>query len=147
VTSLAIPKLTGNYHFTVSLEQYNGSSYVTSDSAPSSVKALKSGAFVTQKKWKPTSGKVISPKKKLNVGDNINITLQGSKSGGSIIYVPNGSQLKLRVQIRSNGKTTVFGGSKPQGAPALYAYSRKKAKSAGKQIIGWIPLAGLRPFL
>ncbi|MES2659013.1 MAG: hypothetical protein V4689_10375 [Verrucomicrobiota bacterium] len=141
VTSVAIPNLTGNYHFTVSLEQYDGSSYITSDSAPSSVKTLKSGIFVTPKKWKAPAGNVISPRKTLKIGDNLNLTLQGSKSGGAIIYVPNGSQLKLRVKIEASGRTTVYGGSKPQGAPALYTYRKATASYAGKTLpVGSIAL-------
>ena len=133
VTSVSIPKITGSYYFTVALEQYDGSGYVTSDSAPSSVKALKDGVFVTQKKWKAPSGSVIDPLTKLKVGENLNITLQGSASGGAIIYVPDGTQVKLRVEIEENGRTTVYGGSKPQGAPALYTYSTGKDSYAGKQ--------------
>ena len=130
-TSCSIPKLTGNYHFTVSLEQFDGT-YVTADAAGSSLKQLKDGKFVPPRKWKAPSGKVIAPRKKLKVGEDLTFTLQGSEADGSVIYVPNGSQLKLRVKIQANGTTTVYGGSKPEGAPALYTYSTKKDKYGGK---------------
>lgn len=131
--SATVPNVTGSYYFTVALEQYDGSGYPASDVAPSSVKQLKNGAFVTEKKWKAPAGKVIKPSKKLRVGDEVRITLQGSKSGGSVIYVPDGTELKLRAKIKANGKTVVYGGSKPEGAPARYSYKIKKAKYRGKK--------------
>jgi hypothetical protein len=133
VTSVSIPKLTGNYYFTVSLEQYNGSTYVLSDSATPSLKTLKNGIFVNPPPWKAPKGAVIAPKKSLVVGENLNITLQGSASGGSITYVPNGSQLKLRIKIEANGRTTAYGGTKPEGAPALYTYAVKSDSYSGKK--------------
>jgi hypothetical protein len=124
-TKVTMPKLTGSYYFTVVVEQYNGSGYTISDTGNGTVKYLKNGAFTSPPKWNPPSGAVIAPKKTLKVGENLNLTLKGSQSDGSIIYVPIDSQLKLRVKIEANGETTVYGGSKPEGAPALYTYSVK----------------------
>jgi hypothetical protein len=132
VTSCSLPKLTGNYYFTVALEQYSDGDWALSDSAPSSVKTLKNGIFTKPKSWKAPAGKIITPRKSLMVGENLNLTLQGSQSGGALVYVPNGSQLRLRVRIEANGQTTVFGGSKPQGAPALYTYTTSRDKSGTK---------------
>lgn len=132
VTKASIPNISGDFYFTVVLEQYDSSGWIWNDASEGSVKRLKNGVFVTPKKWKAPAGEVIPPRKKLNPGDLLRITLQASKSNGGIIYVPDGTQLKLKIKIQANGKTTVYGGSHPEGAKALYTYAKSTDSYAGK---------------
>lgn len=140
-TDATIPNVSGNFLFTVVVEQFDNGGWITSDYGKSVLKTLKNGRFVKTKKWRAPKGKVVAPKRKLGKGDILRLTLQGSKSGGAIVYVPDGSQLKLKVKIRSNGRTTVYGGSKPGGAPAKYTYRKTKDRYKGsKEKVGSIHL-------
>lgn len=122
-TTASVPKITGFYQFTVSVEEFTTTGWITRDYIETGRQYLRSGRSSKPPIWKPPGAKVQSPLATLAVGSTITITLMGGETYGNIILVPAGSRLKLDVKIESGGRTTVYGGSKPAGAPALYSYS------------------------
>lgn len=121
-TGVQMPKATGFYNFTISVEEYTYDGWMTVDYISTGMLYLKNGVISKPRVWKIPGGKIKPPVQDLAVGQQVFITLKGSNSHGYVVYVPVGSQLKLKMTIMPQGETMVYGGSKPQGAPALYSY-------------------------
>lgn len=134
-TSCSMPNVTGDYLFTVSVEEYTNSGWILEDWRSTGFKYLKKGKFASRPVWKAPKGKVVKPIAKVKAGDVLHVTLQATQAANSKYgtYVPNGSQLKTRIQIRANGRTMVYGGSRPEGAPAIYRYSKSNESFSGSK--------------
>lgn len=129
-----MPRLTGFYDFTIALEEYTNNGWVNVYYISTGTQYMKLGSIQKPRVWKAPAGPIKPPLPELRIGQNITLTLKGSQSHGYAVYVPVGSQLKLRAKIGENGTTVVYGGSKPQGAPALYSYHTSTDTHADKTV-------------
>ncbi len=135
-TPSKVPILTGNYHFTISILEYTGTSWATRLIVPGSgIKNLAVGDFTDQPKWKLPKAAVIAAPKKLKYGNVINLV---PKATGDLFPLPIAYQAPVKVTVRVKDKVDILATDTERGA---YKYEVKKGPFNKKRVsIGSVAL-------
>ncbi|RYD84936.1 MAG: hypothetical protein EOP84_04060 [Verrucomicrobiaceae bacterium] len=131
--SASVPNITGFYYFTIVVEEFTQSGWVTAEYISNNASMyLKKGIFSRAPVWKAPAGAIIKPMANFKSGNTIFLVHQGGKSGdGSIGYIPPGSQLSMKMQASSGGRAVFVGGTKTK-TDVLYSYKVGKSDYKGK---------------
>lgn len=99
-----VPKITGEYYFTVSVMEYYGNTWMNRAFYTTGRKLLDNGEFVTGAKWTAPVKPIIAPPSKLTVGDKIILKARADEDFDKIT---SGTRAKTQIVIRKRGKTVV----------------------------------------
>jgi hypothetical protein len=121
-----VPRVSGFYNYTIAIEVYTSSGWRTADFVRTGSYYLVSGVQTAAPGWRPPAGAVVRAPAFLPATRLFTFTVQGGQVSGAARLVPPGSRLTVYFHVPSTGATsgssTVYGGSRPNGAPCNYTY-------------------------
>jgi len=103
-----MPRITGNYYFSVSVLEYTYSGWLNRDYVAGDRKQLDNGEFVTGIKWPPPFAPVIAPPASLLVDDVLVLTPRADAELDGIV---SGTRAKTEITIRKKDKAAIVYGS------------------------------------
>lgn len=102
---VSIPKISGNYHFSISVLEYTFSGWLNRDYVTTGQKLLENGEFVTGTKWPIPVKPVIAPPAKLRLNDRLVLTVRADEK---MNMITSGTHAKTAVTIRKKTKARIF---------------------------------------
>lgn len=117
-TTVKIPEITGEYHFTIAVLEYTLSGWQTRAFTATGKKRLDAGNFTTGAKWVVPSKAPKPPPSRLKVGDKLAMT---PRADAELDGITPGTDAKTTATINAAGKTSLVYGSRK--STASYAYS------------------------
>ncbi len=126
-----IPLVTGYRYFTLAVEEFTDSGWVTHFSGGSNLVYLRQGVVGTPPVWKP-KGQVISPSISTPAGMRVVFIQKAVQVGGKAYVVPKNDQFSISARLNISGRTVVYQGAIPKGAGADWSYKGGNAKWQGK---------------
>jgi hypothetical protein len=99
-----IPKITGNYYFSIAILEYTTSGWLNRAYITTGRNRLDNGEFVTGSKWVPPTGEIIDPPAKLPNGQKLTLTV---KSDGDLNQIKSGTRAKTNVLFKTKTKAIV----------------------------------------
>lgn len=127
-----IPSVTGYRYFTLAVEEFTSSGWVTYFSGRSELVYLRQGVVSTPPIWKPLTGRVIPPPISAPAGMKVVFNQKALQVGGKAYVVPKIDQFSISARLSRGGRTVVYQGANPKGAGADWSYKGGKAKWQGK---------------
>lgn len=117
-TTVKIPEITGEYHFTIAVLEYTFSGWQTRAFTATGKKRLDAGNFTTGTKWVVPSKAPKPPPSRLKVGDKLAMT---PRADSELDGITPGTDAKTTATINAAGKTSLVHGSRK--STASYTYS------------------------
>lgn len=128
-TTSKVPLVSGSYHFTLAIAEFNGSIWTNVLAVPTGIRLLSLGDFTDQKTWTPPTTATTAPPKSLPRGEVIRLKL---KATGEMNLFPSASQKVTLLTVTSN--TRLSAKTPPNTNPAAFTYTVKKNRFNGKKV-------------
>ena len=126
---VSMPKITGNYYFTIAILEYTTSGWLNRDYVTTGRKLLDNGRFVTGFKWRVPTLPVINPPQKLLVGQKLILNPKADEDFNQIV---SGTIAKTNVTIQRKGKASVEVAS--YDWDDFYTYTLGKSNLNGQKV-------------
>lgn len=97
--SVDVPELTGNFHFTIAVQEYTTSGWLNRDYVTTGRKLLDNGEFVTGKEWLIPAKPIIEPPARLRIGNKFTLSI---KADADLDRISDGTRSKTAVTIQKN---------------------------------------------
>ncbi len=127
-----IPAETGYRYFTLVVEEFNSSGWVTYSSGRSKLVYMRQGVFGTPPVWRPQTGRVIPPPVSTPKGMRLVFSQKALEVGGKAYVVPKIDQYSISARLNIRGRTVVYQGASPKGTGADWSYKNGNARWQGK---------------
>ena len=101
---VSIPKITGKYHFSISILEYTYSGWLNRAYITTGEELLANGEFVTGTKWVIPVNPVIAPPARLNLKDGLVLTVRADEK---LNMITSGTRSKTAITIRKKHKAKV----------------------------------------
>lgn len=133
-TPSKLPSVSGNYHFTIVVVEYTGTSWRNVLAVPTGQKMLQVGNFVGQQKWLIPTTTVLPPASLITPGNFFKLTLKATDEKN---LFPASFQEKMTIMVDTKNKLTTTLRSAEK--TAKYSYAIRYGK-LGKQKVDYSQL-------
>lgn len=99
-----VPELTGNFYFTIAVQEYTTSGWLNRDYVTTGRKLLDNGEFVTGKEWLIPTKAIVTPPAKLKIGNKFTLSI---KADADLDRISDGTRSKTAVTIQKNREALV----------------------------------------
>lgn len=128
-TNAVLPFSNGDFYFTIAVVEYTGAGWRNQMLVPSGTKRLRGGDFVTQKKWRLPSAKVVDPPKKLKPADLFRLTEMATEN---LNQFPVGWRELVKMYVKN--RSSVQYANRNISLVSSFTYKVSKKRYRGRRV-------------